>query len=242
MLVLGKGSNLLVGDKGVDAVVVTLGGELAQMRLEKDGKMWAGAGAMMDKVARMTVEEGFAGLEWATGLPGTVGGAVVGNAGAWGGCVGDALAAVEVMERSGEVKEIPAAEAGLVYRGSRLRESGWIVAGARFQLRTGNREELLRIVKENGEKRRLGQPGGATAGSVFRNPEGDSAGRLLDQAGCKGLRRGGAVVSTKHANFIINEGGATAADVMGLIEEMKERVCKQFGVELREEVALWGTR
>ena len=239
LLVLGKGSNVLAPDEGLSGLVVTLDGELAAMRVEAaTARLVAGGGGGMDATARCAATAGLAGLAWSAGLPGTVGGAIAGNAGAWGGCVKDVLAEAVVVDRAARAHTVAASDLELDYRSSAVTKNGWIIVEATFALARGNREELERTMADYRRKRALGQPGGASAGSIFRNPPGNAAGRLLDEAGCKGLRVGAAVVSSRHANFVINEGAGTAADVKALIEMMRRRVAEHAGVELELEVKL----
>jgi len=209
----------------------------------------------LSRVARHTIRQGLAGLEWAVGIPGTVGGAIVGNAGAHGGCVADSLVAVQVLDASGEVRALAAAELGFGYRSSLFKrritkdeeqgeETGdgrqAIIISAEFALQAGDRQELQARATEYLAQRRSMQPKGFSAGSVFRNPSGDTAGRLIEAVGLKGTRYGGAQISEKHANFIINCDGATAADVLALMDLARQSVFGHCGVALQPEIVLVG--
>ncbi|HIP88208.1 MAG TPA: UDP-N-acetylmuramate dehydrogenase [Anaerolineales bacterium] len=247
-LVLGDGSNVLVADAGVRGLVVV--NRADRVRIEEDGTVWAEAGASMAALARETTRRGWAGLEWAAGLPGTVGGAVVGNAGAFGRDVGSVLRSATVLEPDGVVRERPAEWFAFGYRTSRLKGAGKgeqggrrVVLAATFELQRGDPDVLRARVAEVLRERRARQPGGATMGSTFKNPPGDYAGRLIEAAGLKGHRIGGAVVSKQHANFILNVGDATAAEVWALIQYVRAEVERQFGVRLEleiERVGEWG--
>ena len=236
-LLLGSGTNVLVADAGVRGLVVV--NRARRVRVEEDGTVWAEAGAPMAALARETARRGLAGLEWAAGLPGTVGGAVVGNAGAFGGDVASVLRSATVLEPEGTVVERPAEWFEFGYRSSRLkgaRGEGWVVLTATFGLRPGDPDALEARVAGALQERRARQPSGATMGSTFKNPPGDYAGRLIEAAGLKGYRIGDAVVSEQHANFILNAGGATAAEVWALIQHVRAEVERQFGVRLELEV------
>ena len=239
-LVLGDGSNVLVADAGVRGLVVI--NRADRVRIEEDGTAWAEAGASMAALARETARRGWAGLEWAAGLPGTVGGAVVGNAGAFGGDVASVLRSATVLEPDGTVVERPAEWFEFGYRASRLKGTGGreqgdrVVLAATFGLQRGDPETSQARVAEILRERRARQPGGATMGSTFKNPPGDYAGRLIEAAGLKGYRLGGVRVSELHANFLINTGGATAAEVWALIQHIRAEVERRFGVWLELEV------
>lgn len=239
VLVVGKGSNLLVSDAGFDGLAIVLGDVFADVDI--DGTtVRAGAGAALPVVARRAVAAGLTGYEWAVGVPGSVGGAVRMNAGGHGADTAATLAGVRVLDLAGgEDGEVPAARLELGYRRSVVRAST-VVLEATLTLAEGDREagegQLADIVRW----RRDNQPGGPNAGSVFTNPPGDSAGRLVDAAGCKGLRFGTAAVSTKHANFIQADPGGRADDVVALMTEVRRRVAARTGVELHPETVLVG--
>ncbi|MDO9445986.1 MAG: UDP-N-acetylmuramate dehydrogenase [Dehalococcoidia bacterium] len=238
--VLGGGSNLLVSDGGVRAVVLSL--RRACGRVAFDGvEVEAGAGVMLPALARQAVERDLGGLEFGIGIPGTIGGALQTNAGIGDGrCIGDLVRSVEVL-RDGRRVTVPREAITFTYRHTSLRGSGDIVLGARLALTPRPRAECEAETRRLLEARQRTQPTAEpNNGSVFRNPEGDHAGRLIEAAGCKGLRVGGASVSTLHANFIVHDGTASTADVLGVMGEVQRRVSEQFGVRLVPEVEWWG--
>ncbi len=239
VLALGFGSNLLVADVGVKALVLRLEGELASVEIEGE-TMTAGGGAADALCARMAQTAGLAGLEFAASIPGTVGGGVCMNAGAWGSDFGAVLARALVADRDGS-RWLDRDELGLHYRGSGLK-LGQIVVKAELRLERSSGEEIASGVRAKKEQRKSSQPSGIrTFGSVFKNPEHElGAGRMIDACGLKGERRGGARISLQHANFIENTGGATTADALALITLARSRVYKQFNVMLEPEVRLLG--
>jgi UDP-N-acetylmuramate dehydrogenase len=202
------------------------------------------AGAQLAVLAREAVGRGLAGLEWAVGLPGTVGGAVVGNAGAFDGDVAGVLCSATVLGPDGEVVERPADWFEFDYRLSRIKremgDGGHVVLAATFGLRRGDPKALAARVAEILEWRRTRHPSGATMGSTFKNPPNSHAGYLIEQAGLRGYRVGGAQISEMHGNFFMNTGDATAADVLALIEHARAEVKRQFGIELELEIELVG--
>jgi len=250
--VLGKGSNILVSDAGWRGLVVlNRARETAILPPRKPEGSWtvrAESGALFSTLARRCVDRGLAGLEWAVGIPGTVGGAVVGNAGAWGGDVASSLQAAAVLEPGGGEARWPVERFGYAYRTSILKTEAErrqaVVLAAEFGLREGEPQALRARAAEIAARRKASQPSGTSCGSVFKNPPGDSAGRLIEAAGLKGRRVGGAQISTRHANFIINLGQARAADVKALIDLARATVRERFGVALELEIELvgdWGT-
>jgi UDP-N-acetylmuramate dehydrogenase len=191
-------------------------------------------------VGAQTAKAGLAGLEWAVGIPGSVGGGVVMNAGAHGGCIADVLVSAEIFER-GRRQDYPAAFFEHSYRASRLqRERHLVVLGAEFRLAVCPPEEALSRIQAHRQHRQETQPTDPGAGSIFRNPLGHSSGALIDRAGLKGTRHGGAQISPKHGNFIVNVGGATSSDVRALIELAREVVARQFAIDLHPEVEFIG--
>jgi len=239
IVAIGRGSNLLVSDEGFAGLAVVLGNEFAEIQID-GGSVQAGAATKLPVVARATVNAGLAGFEWAVGVPGSVGGAVKMNAGGHGAEVCDSLVDADVLDlRSGERLVRSNAEMAFSYRHSSLAATD-LVLGARFQLTPGDpgvgKAQMLEIVRW----RRDNQPGGQNAGSVFTNPEGDSAGRLIDAAGLKGFRIGTAAVSDKHANFIQADPAGRAADVLAVMLEVQRRVEKTQGVILAPETHLIG--
>lgn len=233
-LVLGMGGNVLVPDEGIDALVIVLEGELS--RIERQGARFvAGGGLPLAKLVRETIDAGLTGLECLGGIPSTVGGALAGNTGAYGQEALDVLNWAEVVEGDGTVRRLERWEIEGGYRWSVLGK-GRIVTSAEFALKPDRAEALAERVREARERRRSAIPAEPSAGSVFRNPPGDYAGRLLDLAGCKGMREGGAMVSERHANVVVNVGGATAVDVRRLVAAMARRVREQFALDLELEL------
>jgi len=236
---VGLGSNLLVRDGGVDGAVICTSGVLGKQALLESNLIRAEAGVPCAKLARFSVRFGLAGAEFLIGIPGTVGGALAMNAGAFGGETWPLVEAVETMDRQGRRYLRTPEEYQIAYRSVVGPKDEWFVAG-HFRLKIA-REDGLARTKALLEKRNETQPTGqASCGSVFRNPEGDHAGRLIEACGLKGYSIGGAVVSEKHANFIINSGDATAADIETLIQFVMTRVEEQQGVKLMPEVHIVG--
>ena len=240
--VLGGGCNVLVADAGVRGLVILNRAE--RTHIDEDGTAWAETGAPMAILARETVSAGLDGLVWATGLPGTVGGAVVGNAGAFGGDVASVLHSARVLERDGTAVDRPAEWFEFVYRGSRIKfappEERPVVLSATFHLQPGDRAALMERADEIRAWRRTRHPSGATMGSTFKNAPDAHAGRMIEGAGLKGYRIGGVKVSEQHANFLINTGQATAADVLAMIRHVQVEVEKKFGVRLEPEIEMVG--
>ena len=238
-LVVGRGSNLLVGDAGFAGIAVFLDGLLERVRVEGT-TVTAGGAAKLPVVARAGVQAGLAGFEWAVGVPGSVGGAVRMNAGGHGAEIIDSLDAAEIVDlRSGERRWRPARELRLTYRSSAIAASD-LVVGARLLLAPGDEATGKATMAGIVRWRRDHQPGGQNAGSVFTNPPGDSAGRLIEAAGLKGCRVGTAEVSTKHANFIQADPDGRADDVRRLMDEIRRRVHDHSGIELHAETRLVG--
>ncbi len=235
VMAIGVGSNLLVRDGGVPGVVVRLSRPFAEIALE-DGLLVAGAACLDQRVARAALAMGLSGLEFMIGIPGTVGGAVRMNAGAFGGETGDRLEWAEVLDPRGERHRLSAGELGLGYRRSNLG-GDWIVLRAAFRLTPGDPARIRARMEEIRREREQSQPlRVATGGSTFKNPPGDKAWRLIAEAGCRGLRRGRAMMSEKHCNFLVNLGGARASDLEELGEEVRGRVRERTGVELEWEI------
>lgn len=232
---LGKGSNVLVPDEGLDAVVFVLSGDLLAASVEPP-LVRAGGGASLMSLAVTARNAGLAGTEGLSGIPSSVGGAVRINAGAYGTEIFDLLVDVTLVTRVGEVRVVAAGSIPHGYRWSALCDGDDVVAGATLRLRPAPREEIDARLAEVREKRKRALPTEPNAGSVFKNPPGDHAGRLLEACGLKGARVGGAVVSERHANVIVNAGGATASDVRALMARMREAVLEKFGVALVPEV------
>jgi UDP-N-acetylmuramate dehydrogenase len=237
--VVGRGTNLLVADQGIDAAVLTLGREFRHHAVEEE-RITAGAGAMLAAVVQDAYGAGLAGLAFAAGIPGTVGGALAMNAGANEGWIGEIVESITLLVPGDGLVSVRGSDVQWGYRNSGLAPRGIIVEG---ELR-GTRGDPVQIRAEMERyfrKRKMTQPlGVANAGSVFMNPPGDSAGRLIESAGLKGTRIGGAAVSGVHANFVVNEGEATADDVHRLISLVRHTVRETHGIELRTEVRLLG--
>jgi UDP-N-acetylmuramate dehydrogenase len=240
--VIGRGSNMLVTDKGIRGIVIKLGDALDTVRFEGD-VVYAGGAYSFIKLSVMAGKEGLTGLEFAGGIPGTVGGAVYMNAGAHGSDVSRILLRAEVLLPDGELVMLEQADFAYTYRHSLLQTKPGIVTEAVFQLAKGDRKEIAAVLAVNKDRRRRTQPlQQPCAGSVFRNPEGNHAAKLIEQAGLKGLKVGGAEVSPLHANFIVNTGQASAHDVLTLIEQVKRIVLEKYGVTLVPEVLVVGER
>lgn len=239
VLVVGKGSNLLVADAGFPGLALVLGEAFAEIEIEGT-TVRAGGAAPLPVVARRTAAAGLTGFEWAVGVPGSIGGAVRMNAGGHGSDLAATLRRVRVVDlRSGEDGWVPATALDLGYRHSNLAPHQLVIT-AELQLAAGDADAAARTISEIVAWRRANQPGGPNAGSVFTNPEGDSAGRLIDAVGAKGLRLGTAEVSTKHANFIQADDGGRADDVHALMQEVRRRVREATGVDLHPETRLVG--
>lgn len=238
--VLGNGSNLLVSDEGYRGLVLQLYRNFNDIQVNGE-TITVQSGAMLAAVARTAYQTGLTGLEFASGIPGTIGGAVVMNAGAYGGEMKNVLKEVTVLTKEGEVLVIPAKALELGYRTSVIPKNGWIVLGAVLQLKKGDQEQILARMEELKEQRITKQPLDLpSAGSTFKRPDGYFAGKLIMDAGLRGFTVGGAQVSEKHCGFVVNRGNATAADVWELICEVKRRVKEMTGVELEPEVKLLG--
>ena len=241
--ILGGGSNVLIADAGIRGVVVLNQARGVRFWEAPEGpRLRAESGAGLGSIARRAVERGWAGLEWATTVPGTLGGAVVGNAGAHGGDMAGNLELAEILQRKKGAESWTPERLEFGYRDSWLKRHPGeaIVLAATLQLTISTIEATKAKMQEFSEQRRATQPPGASMGSMFKNPPEDFAGRLIEASGLKGLRIGDAQISEVHANFFINHGDATAADVKGLIDETRRRVAEQSGIDLELEVELLG--
>ena len=242
--VLGCGSNVLAPDAGLSGVTMKLAENLSAVEVLPDGQVRAQAGATNEAVAEAALAAGLAGYEFASGIPGTVGGAAIMNAGAYDGQFSDVAVSVRCLAPDGEggwsAADVPAAKAAWGYRRSRMMDEGWVVLGATLQLRPDAPEAIRARMDDLRERRASKQPlEMPSAGSTFKRPEGHFAGALIQKAGCQGASVGGAQVSEKHAGFVVNTGNATAADVLALIAEVQRRVREVSGVTLEPEVRLW---
>ena len=238
--IVGNGSNLLVSDEGFRGMILHTGGMLKDISVEGD-VIYAQAGALLSTVAKTALEHGLAGMEFAAGIPGTLGGAVCMNAGAYGGEMKDILLDAEVLTQEGERLVLPVEELDLSYRHSVIFEKNYVVLAAHIRLSRGDTAEIKNRMNELAGARRDKQPlEYPSAGSTFKRPEGYFAGKLIQDAGLKGYTVGGAQVSEKHSGFVINRGGATAEEVRFLIRQVRSKVKQQFGVELEPEVRMLG--
>nr|WP_100867026.1 UDP-N-acetylmuramate dehydrogenase [Novosphingobium kunmingense] len=242
VMALGLGSNLIVRDGGVPGVVVRLGKAFAKVTNSADLTLDCGAGASGILVSSTARDNGIAGLEFLRSIPGTVGGFVRMNGGAYGGEVKDILVDCDVVMRDGSLRTLPVAELGYTYRHSELPD-GAIVVAARFKGRPGKSEDIQAEMDRISASREASQPlRSKTGGSTFKNPEGHKAWQLVDEAGCRGLTRGGAQVSEKHTNFLLNTGDATSTDIEALGEEVRRRVKEKSGVTLEWEIQRVGIK
>lgn len=237
---LGNGSNLLVGDKGYRGIIIRLYKQMDKIEVSGT-KIKAQAGALLVKVANEACKNGLTGLEFAGGIPGTLGGAVVMNAGAYGGEMKDVLEEVTVLTKEGEILTLNKEELELGYRTSIIGRKGYIALEVVLRLKEKNADEIRAYMNELREKRVTKQPlEYASAGSTFKRPEGHFAGQLIEKAGLRGFQVGDAQVSEKHCGFVINRGQATAKDVMDLMREVSAKVEEKFGVTLEPEVKRLG--
>jgi len=242
--ILGGGSNILIADKGIRGTTISLTRGFAELKIEKleNGfvKVCVGAGASLTQTSSAMMKNSIAGLQFAYGIPGTIGGALIMNAGAAGGEMMDVVEAVTIVTQAGEIKTLNKNECRFSYRSSGFPK-GCVITGAVLQLKTGDKEKIHDDMKQKYINRKSKQPLELpSAGSIFKNPEGNFAGRLIEETGLKGAKHGGAEVSEKHANFIVNRGGAKATDVICLMETIEEAVNKKFGITLKREIKLAG--
>jgi UDP-N-acetylmuramate dehydrogenase len=239
---LGGGANVLIGDAGVRGLVIV--NKARRIEFRGGAQVWCESGTVLPTLARECVARGLAGLEWAVGVPGTVGGAVVGNAGAHGRDIASDLLSATILNQANEVVEWTKSDLQYKYRSSTIkrevRSKQPVVLAATFQLTPVDASELARQADEFNDYRRRTQPPGASMGSMFKNPPGEAAGRLIDQCGLKGTCVGDAEISTVHANFFVNHGQAKASDVKALIDLAQQQVKEKFGIELELEIELLG--
>jgi UDP-N-acetylmuramate dehydrogenase len=238
VLMLGGGTNMLVSDRGVRGVVL----QNDWSETSVDGTtITAASGTPLASVAAVAARNGIVGLEWMATVPGTVGGAVHGNAGAFGSEIKDVLVDATLMDLNSDTWTVQVEELGFAYRTSNLQKTPIVVVSARFRGKPGDRASAVKRIKEIANERIAKQPlAQPNTGSIFRNPQGDHAGRLIEAAGLKGASEGGAMVSTKHANFIVNVGDASAMDVWNLMQRCQREVKEKFDVDLVPEVELVG--
>ena len=239
-VILGAGTNVLAPDQGIDGLCICLKDALDGMELLDDNKIRVMAGVTMTRAAMFAANHGLSGMEFAHGIPGTVGGGVYMNAGAYGGEIRDICASVDVMDRQGNIRTLTNEQMQFSYRHSLLEETGDIVISAVFALQKKNPEEIKDRMKELQGKRSASQPLDLpSAGSAFKRPVGGYAAALIDQAGLKGFSVGGAAISAKHAGFAVNIGGATAEDVKQLLQQVSDTVYERTGIRLEPEVRIW---
>ena len=237
--ILGRGTNLIVKDKGIRGWVISLTQGMKKAQMEED-VVTAEAGLSLQRLVQFTILKGLTGLEPFFGIPGTVGGGLAMNAGAWGIELKDVLLSITMMKEDGEIAERPRSRLNFSYRRLTL-PSSWIILKGRFQLKKGKKEEVLERVKSYSEMRKRTQPlDYPSAGSIFKNPEEGPAGKWIEEVGLKGFRIGQAMVSDRHANFIINLGKATAEEVINLMEWMEKRIYEKRGISLEREVRVVG--
>ena len=240
LTVVGRGSNLIVRDGGLRGVVLQLGKDFGSIAVEEN-RITAQAGATLGALSRAALENGLEGLEFAEGIPGSVGGGVYMNAGAYGGEMAQVLTKVCVLQKDGTVAEMSKEELDMRYRHTKLMELGCVVLEAEFELKQGNKEEIATRMADFAQRRREKQPiQYPSSGSFFKRPEGYFAGKLIQDAGLKGTTIGGAQISELHAGFMINIGNATAGDILNLMEKVQNEVMAQFGVQLEPEVRIIG--
>ena len=239
-VILGAGTNVLAPDAGMEALVIVLKDALEGMEQIGPNTIRVMAGVTMSRAAVFAAGLNLGGLEFAHGIPGTIGGGVYMNAGAYGGEIKDVCKRVRIMEMNGEARWITNEEAAFSYRHSAIEDNPWIVVAAEFELPARPEEEVWAKMKELIGKRRASQPLDLpSAGSAFKRPVGGYAAALIDQSGLKGFRIGGAAVSEKHAGFVVNLGGATAADVRELLKAVSDKVFDRTGIRLEPEVRIW---
>jgi UDP-N-acetylmuramate dehydrogenase len=238
--VIGNGSNLLVSDHGFQGALISLTCNFDEISVENT-IITVGAQCALTKLARFALENGLAGFEFAAGVPGTVGGAVTMNIGAHGAEISEIILDAEVLTETGEVQVWDKTEFGFTYRGSKLQRQKVALLSARFQLLTDSPKLIKERMEIYNERRMKSQPiGFSTAGSVFKNPENNFAGKLIEELGLKGETYGGAQVSTKHANFIVNLGAATSQDIYCLINFIQKKVLQEYGINLETEIEMVG--
>jgi UDP-N-acetylmuramate dehydrogenase len=241
LLILGRGTNLVVRDKGVRGWVISLTQGMKKIQMD-GGVVEAEAGLSLQRLVQFSIQKGLTGLEPFFGIPGTVGGGLAMNAGAWGAELKDVLLSVTLMKEDGEIAERSRSRLRFSYRGLAISPS-WIILKGRFELKRGKKEEILERVRSYSEMRKKRQPlDYPSAGSIFKNPKEGPAGKWIEEAGLKGFRLGRAMVSERHANFIINLGKATAEEVIRLMEFIEKKIYEEKGISLEREVKVVGER
>lgn len=238
-IMIGKGSNVLFPDEGYNGVVIEIGSGMEGMDFPDECRIRAQAGISLSALAGAAARHSLTGLEFASGIPGTLGGAVTMNAGAYGGEIRDCIVSATVLDGNGKEQELDKEQLQLGYRSSVIQKKGYIVLDAVFELKKGDKEEILAKMKELNTRRREKQPlEFASAGSTFKRPEGHFAGKLIEESGMKGYRLGDAQVSEKHCGFVINRGNATSLDVQNVIRDVQKRVYETSGILLEPEIKI----
>ena len=238
--IFGNGSNMLVSDRGIEGAVIHIGNGFSSIEV-KENKITSGAGAILSAVSNAALENSLTGFEFASGIPGSFGGAVFMNAGAYGSEIKNVIKSVLVLNENLELEELSKDRLELGYRSSIFQKNNYIILGGTIELETGNKDNILSEMNELNAKRREKQPlNFASAGSTFKRPEGYFAGKLIEDSGLKGKTIGGAQVSEKHAGFIVNTGTATTDDIINLMDFCKKTVYEQFGVMIEPEVRITG--
>lgn len=239
----GNGSNILVTDKGIRGAVIKPGKDFEKVCLTGDNEIYAGAASSMASVAAFAAENELAGFEFASGIPGSFGGGIFMNAGAYDGEIKDVLIDARVIDKDGNVMTVPAAELELSYRKSAVEEKGFVVLGGTIRLHKGKKEDIKALMNDLNSRRREKQPlNYPSAGSTFKRPAGSFAGKLIEESGLKGFSVGGAEVSEKHAGFVINKGNAVSDDIIRVIEHCIDKVYCDTGIKLEPEVRIIGER
>ncbi len=239
-ILLGNCTNVLISDDGIKGAVIKLGDKVSSVEL-KDNMIIAECGALLSSVSKLAADNSLSGMEFANGIPGSIGGGVSMNAGAYGLEMKDIVEKVEVLDSSLELKSLNNKQMEFGYRKSIISQKDYIVTTVYFNLKKGNQNEIKKTMEELNEKRKDKQPiSFPSAGSVFKRPEGNYAGKLIEEAGLKGMTIGGAQISEKHCGFIINKGNATAKDIYNLIDYIQRAVYERFGVKLETEIKLMG--
>lgn len=238
--IFGNGSNMLVSDRGIEGAVIHIGNGFSSIEV-KENKITSGAGAILSAVSNAALENSLTGFEFASGIPGSFGGAVFMNAGAYGSEIKNVIKSVLVLNENLELEELSKDRLELGYRSSIFQKNNYIILGGTIELETGNKDNILSEMNELNAKRREKQPlNFASAGSTFKRPEGYFAGKLIEDSGLKGKTIGGAQVSEKHAGFIVNTGTATTDDIINLMDFCKKTVYEKFGVMIEPEVRITG--
>ncbi|WP_250227427.1 UDP-N-acetylmuramate dehydrogenase [Anaeropeptidivorans aminofermentans] len=239
--ILGNGTNILFSDKGYNGVIINIFNKFNQVYLENENTINAQSGALLSSIANIALNNSLSGMEFASGIPGALGGAVYMNAGAYGGEMKDIVLSADILDKDGNIRTLDNNEMGFQYRSSNAEKEGFIVLSAKLQLKKGNKEEIKSKMYELNSQRKEKQPlEMPSAGSTFKRPEGNFAGKLIMESGLRGYSIGGAMVSEKHCGFVVNTGNATCKDVLLLIEHVKKTVYDKFNVMLEPEVRIIG--